>query len=942
MVKKVFLSILAIIVIYTSCFGCYASSGKFDFATKEFPGTIPAPPAPPTPSDDPGTPSTPSEPSVETDTEPTLNITVPTKLEGVAFEDYIKETVVGDESVSGGTKHITNDGVFDPSEEPPVEGVMVSTNGIDGGEILTDNSGRYTIEKSGTFGVSFKYGGTPLKDSQYSLNKDVLKYNGQDYYMTVSGSQVAGSELTWIRRIKEMKKSYTEIYILIDYSVSMRDETEGTARLDIVKESAKNFINSLFENSEGNIAVGFIAFAYEAAIVKAPTEVRQDVIDGIDNFAVYDDGSNSGIMYYNGIPCYGTFSALNHKAGTNIGGAVRKAKSSFLSPDSNQIMVLFSDGCATAHDAMTEPVYSFDSDATIEKALNEISDKTRDDLQSVVDSDVTLISILNETEDVEREFVEKTFKNADGEWIGSYYAVNYDERKAVEEALLNDVKKIIESEDYGLVTYDWSKEYYGSDNVDRRKIVNGYYTDLYYGKIGLFQVIDKLTGIKEKDVETVAKWMDYENYPDLSAGEKEALYSTFINSNIVKKFMEDSWVNTEEFEVKLYKVTSSAITCGSETLCTFTHFSKDGEPYIRVSGGGYDGEYKAGNVHITETTIELNAGLVKRDEFKLELEQKITGYRLTLSDGTVLLHEISPDANATVENLDLLKKWYSQQLMINSGKKDKINKEELIEELKKLDITECTNMPELLYLTVDMDILQGATLEVEYTIIIKNNSRNGTFSNEFALINYFDDEVVYRPDNELLTEEGTNKDYGWRQYTKQELVDNKYISENVKKYGDDTCLYLNFNEDTYRKFEGITEDGTVTDGDYKAKTKYINPVIGNNQERYVKVVLSRVLSPENIDDFTYKNQAEIIRYANNDSRRINWIKEVDDATEYDYPIAGNYIPTSIMEHLSPEFTNVGEIDTALAGAVKVMPPTGRRSYSRILSIFKMIKNVFNF
>lgn len=89
------------------------------------------------------------------------------------------------------------------------------------------------------------------------------------------------------------------------------------------------------------------------------------------------------------------------------------------------------------------------------------------------------------------------------------------------------------------------------------------------------------------------------------------------------------------------------------------------------------------------------------------------------------------------------------------------------------------------------------------------------------------------------------------------------------------------------------------------------------------MVLSRVLSAEIVEEFCYRNQAEIIKYKNNNSRRMNYIEVNGMLSTYKYPISGNYVPTGFLEVLPDSFTNINEIDTAVSNKVSLIPPTGK-------------------
>ena len=923
MVKKIFVIMLICMIICLPNEISFGASG-FDFARTEAAGNYEPVRVESTPADAPGSDYTePSDSSTpEVVEEPSINICVPTSVDGMVFEDYDKYEKIEDGSMDG-TYHITNNYKKD-EEEPLIKGVGI----YDGTDLLvtTDGENKYSFSGSGKYKIRFEYGKN-LNENDYKLNKDTLKYNGQDYSMVFSENSVSGIELNYLRKIKEIEKSFTEVYVLIDYSATMREFTEGDkSRLEIVKASAINFVNSLFEEAEGNLAVGFIAFGYESVIVKRPTNVSEDVVSAIQEFTV-----TSGVGMYSGKEAP-NFSKLNNKVGTNIGGAVRKAKENYLSEKSNKVMVLFSDGAATAHE-LVESIYQDDTDGEISSKLDRVANYTRSDLKSVVEADISLISILNKTENIEKEYVNKSFKDDTGNWIGSYHEVDYLNEEAVREALLSDVKKEIEESDSEFLNYKEEKDFKGNDNKERRKQVNENYKQIYYEKISLFKIIDKLNGEKSNDINIVSNYIEKEN--DYSEEQKIDIYKNFISDendslkSEVESFIENTWMQTEEREIALYKINYSdgkvsSITCGGETSYTFSYYEKDGIEYCSVNGT----EYKVSNVSVSETKINLDGIFIKRDDFKLELEQRITGVRLTLSDGTILYEEISSNAKDVAKQNEEIKKAYCE--MLKKASVPNIKNALNIEEVN-------IYIPDSVTMVVDTDLLQGATLEVEYTFIIKNNSGNATFSNEISIVDYFDDGMVYREDSDLISENGKNSDYGWKVLTTDYLYEKdsitgkgKYVSEDVNRNKNLKCLYVNYTEKGYRQAERISDDGNTEDFDIKSK--YLNPVIGNNGQRYAKVVLCRVLGAEILDSFIYRNQAEIIEYSNNNYRRINLLS--GDGTRVDtlYSISGNYVPTSFFEKLSDSFTNISEIDTSVSNPVSIIPPTGEKKKKHIKSL----------
>ena len=76
------------------------------------------------------------------------------------------------------------------------------------------------------------------------------------------------------------------------------------------------------------------------------------------------------------------------------------------------------------------------------------------------------------------------------------------------------------------------------------------------------------------------------------------------------------------------------------------------------------------------------------------------------------------------------------------------------------------------FISLDKEIMQGARLDIEYTINIKSSID----INEIEIEDLTDGNIGYSSDSQLLTEEKTNKDYGWNISSETRLCDeNKNI-----------------------------------------------------------------------------------------------------------------------------------------------------------------------
>lgn len=151
-----------------------------------------------------------------------------------------------------------------------------------------------------------------------------------------------------------------------------------------------------------------------------------------------------------------------------------------------------------------------------------------------------------------------------------------------------------------------------------------------------------------------------------------------------------------------------------------------------------------GNTTITTYVSASYTGqdlyLARKPEFSLVTQTTITALKITLSDGQML---------------------YTDTKEVGS------------------------DLPIIDY--IDAEIAHGATVEVEYSINIKNNS--SAQCNYLEIINHLPEGFMYNENTMLITENKPNKEVGWKAVSLQELYDNGYVSEETNnKYGSKTNL----------------------------------------------------------------------------------------------------------------------------------------------------------
>lgn len=165
-----------------------------------------------------------------------------------------------------------------------------------------------------------------------------------------------------------------------------------------------------------------------------------------------------------------------------------------------------------------------------------------------------------------------------------------------------------------------------------------------------------------------------------------------------------------------------------------------------------------------------------------------------------------------------------------------------------------TELPLIFYM--DDEIAHGATVKLEYTIRIKNDS--SIQCNYLELINHVPRGFVFAQDTVCITEVKTNKEYGWEQTTLQSLYDNGYISsETLEKYN---------NRDTLKII--LDNNGQGANGFY----------IPPGGEYDIKLTVSKVISRLNNLEVPLENVSEVLVYKDSSNRRMAYLNKTNMAS----------------------------------------------------------------
>lgn len=288
----------------------------------------------------------------------------------------------------------------------------------------------------------------------------------------------------------------------------------------------------------------------------------------------------------------------------------------------------------------------------------------------------------------------------------------------------------------------------------------------------------------------------------------------------------------------------------------------------------------------------LNIGLVERPKAQLEIDKSITNIKVTLANNTVLFDVNKKGDNVvwkyhTEYNLADKKKnnkyeeYYGQNSKNRYSYRDEVNK--LVKNADK----------GLVQLTMDEELMHGATIEVTYRIKVTNDGEVDYDGKEFYykgkqsgnVVTTNANQVVDYVANNLQFNKSDSRNNGWSVISKDDLTGqnlvNAKLTDNVSKFN------------TIIQTSGLSKD--LKPGDVSEKT----------------LVLSQLITAENkSDDLTYRNITEIVKTTNTVGRRMA------------YSVVGNQNPT----------VDAQEVDASVAEKVIILPPFGSSPIYYILGI----------
>ena len=322
-----------------------------------------------------------------------------------------------------------------------------------------------------------------------------------------------------------------------------------------------------------------------------------------------------------------------------------------------------------------------------------------------------------------------------------------------------------------------------------------------------------------------------------------------------------------EKEAKVnYEILKGTKTYVYENIEAYTPYFKLGvEEFNDQQSGATLETQEDGTLNYVFTIDNVDFGLIERPIVDLQVDKVITGLKVSLGNGQVLIN-----GDPSKESLPYVR----------------------------------TGLDDFVPIEIDTELLQNATIEEEYTIKITNNSELdysiypiwGTDNTQKVALrrNYYyygtqeglstDEAVTARIDvlgdyigSELTADESTMESGGWKKKAIEELTSyngtNLFATENDGK-----------------------KEKTLRDGKYTIYTTntFNNPneeIVTIGQTKSIAYKVSRLLAV-NTDTMKYTNDVEILQYSGysqNKDRTENTYNRVKDTTP------GNLVPGGAME-----------------------------------------------
>ena len=267
-----------------------------------------------------------------------------------------------------------------------------------------------------------------------------------------------------------------------------------------------------------------------------------------------------------------------------------------------------------------------------------------------------------------------------------------------------------------------------------------------------------------------------------------------------------------------------------------------------------------------------NLGLVERPKAQLELDKSVSNIKVTLADGRILF-----DVNKAGDNVI----WKDhKEYSIDKNKTNGIYKKDYRPVIS-------TESKGLIQLTMDEEIMHGATIEITYKVKVKNVGEVDYAGQEFYYLGKNPGNIVTTIPNRIIDYVSNNLQFNsnnnteWQAISVNDVINNKLVNQDIAN------IILKDNVPQFNRVVTTTFNDQLKPGESTAEKT---------------LVLTQTITPENTNDnLKYINIAEIVETSNTAGRRMA------------YSTVGNQDPT---------IQNASEVDSSVAESVVILPPFG--------------------
>ena len=304
------------------------------------------------------------------------------------------------------------------------------------------------------------------------------------------------------------------------------------------------------------------------------------------------------------------------------------------------------------------------------------------------------------------------------------------------------------------------------------------------------------------------------------------------------------------------------------------------------------------NTDSNYTLNNVDLGLTERPKAQLEIDKSVTNVKVTLANNSILF-DINEAANNALwqdhkeYNVDeemedgMYEEYYGDEGKDRYSFRDEIQ-----------SIVQSTDKG-LIQLTMDEELMHGATIQVTYEIKITNvgetdyvdgDSKNFYYKGDTSgaqvstttpnqVVDYVQNNLQFAANNE------TNSGAGWSVISGADLLGGDLVNA--------------------RLTENIAQFNTII------QTESFGTALLPGEEITQTLILSQLITPENTeDDLQYTNMVEIVKTSNTNGRRMA------------YSVVGNQ---------DPLLDDASEVDSSTAERIVILTPFGENNFFYIIA-----------